>query len=103
MSAPAHILAPLPYHAELRSFLKVHETALWQWLSSAEAQAEYARQLRLDLLKSTYHLDPGDHAVLYAQVEKARRALNLEIPVTVYQAQQTLGMNASIYYLPGEG
>jgi predicted SprT family Zn-dependent metalloprotease len=57
----------------------------------------------LDLLKSTYRLDPANHAGLYTQVEKAKQALNLDIPVTIYQAQQTVGLNASIYYLPGEG
>jgi hypothetical protein len=103
MSLKTTLLEPIPYHTELRNFLKEHESELWTWLASADAQAGYAAELRLDLLKSTYRLDPAVHVSLYEQAEKAKCALNLDIPVTIYQAQQTIGLNASLYYLPGEG
>lgn len=96
-------MAPIPYHVELKDFLKRHEAELWKWFASAEVQAGYAAELRLDLLKSTYRLDAEAHVTLYEQVEKAKRALKLDIPITVYQAQQSVGLNAAIYYLPGEG
>lgn len=97
------MLSPLRYHAELKRFLKEHESELWHWLTSAEAKAAYAEDLRLDLLKSLYRFEPSTHGLLYSQVEKAKEALGLNIPVTVYQGQQTVGLNAGIYYLPGEG
>jgi predicted SprT family Zn-dependent metalloprotease len=97
------MLSPVPYHAELRKFLKAHEAELWEWLASAEAKAAYADELRLDLLKSLYRFEPAAHPLLYAQVENAKAALGLNIPVTIYQGQQSGGMNAGIYYLPGEG
>ena len=97
------MLSPVPYHAELKTFLKEHEAELWHWLASAEAKAAYADQLRLDLLKSLYRFEPSAHAALYGAVEKAKAALGLSIPVTIYQGQQAGGMNAGIYYLPGEG
>lgn len=97
------MLSPVPYHADLKKFLKEHEPELWQWLASAEAKAAYADELRLDLLKSLYRFEPAAHSGLYAQVEKAKESLGLSIPVTVYQGQQPGGLNAGIYYLPGEG
>jgi hypothetical protein len=38
----------------------------------------------------------------YEAVAQARR-LSLDIPVTIYQAQQNAGLNAALYFIPGEG
>jgi Zn-dependent protease with chaperone function len=103
MIRASHPLAPLPYHAQLRDYVKQHEPELWQWFASASAQADYARQLRLDLLKSTYRLDPESHPDLYQATDAARTQLGLDIPVTVYQAPQATQPNAALFYLPGEG
>ena len=96
-------LTPIPYHTELKDFLKKHEAEMWNWFASAEAQASYATELRLDLLKSTYRLSVESHAGVYEQAEAAKCALGLDIPITIYQSQQSVGLNASIFYLPGEG
>lgn len=102
MSSGAKSLSPIPYHTEVKEFLKVHEAELWNWMASAEAQAGYAAELRLDLLKSTYRLNLEDHASLNLLADKAKAALGLDIPVTLYQANDP-GQNAAIFYLPGEG
>jgi hypothetical protein len=96
-------LEPLPYHLELRDYLKSQERDLWNWFASARAKADYTEHLRLELLKSTYRLDRVDHADLYRGVDECRASLGLEIPVTIYQAQQSLQLNASLFYMPGEG
>ena len=96
-------LRPLPYHAELRDYVKNHEPDLWRWFASAHAQADYAQQLRLDLLKSTYRLDAASHPELYQATEAAKARLGLDIPVTVYQAHQATQPNAALFYIPGEG
>src|SRR3954470_11563179 len=83
------ILEPLPYHIELRDYLKSRERELWNWFASARAKADYTEHLRLELLKSTYRLDAGGHAELYQAVEAAKTRLQLEIPVTLYQAQNS--------------
>jgi hypothetical protein len=97
------VLAPLPYHLQLRDYLKAHEAALWRWFASAEADADYTQQVRLELLKATYRLGRDDHAELYALLDAATGALALPIPVTLYQAQQASEGNAALYYTPGEG
>ncbi len=103
METPEHKLNPLAYHVELRDYLKSRERELWNWFASARAQADYTENLRLDLLKSTYRLDADSHPELYQSVAAAKARLNLDIPVTVYQAQNTPQLNAALYFMPGEG
>lgn len=100
---PESILDPLPYHVELRDYLKSQERDLWNWFASARAQADYTENLRMELLKSTYRLDAGSHPELYQGIEEAKARLELDIPVTVYQAQNTPQSNAALYFIPGEG
>jgi hypothetical protein len=98
-----HDLAPLPYHVELRDYLKSQERELWNWFASAQAKAEFTDNLRLELLKSTYRLDPDSHPDLHAAVEDVKARLQLEIPVTLYQAQHSSEINAALFFIPGEG
>jgi len=97
------ILEPLPYHSELRDYLKAEERDLWNWFSSAQAKADYTETLRLELLKSTYRLDAEGHPELYQNLDEARARLQLDIPVTLYQAQNSPHLNASLFYIPGQG
>ncbi len=103
MSESDNNLEPLPYHVELRDYLKSQERDLWNWFASARAQADYTENLRMDLLKSTYRLDAESHPDLFQMVEAAKSRLQLDIPVTVYQAQNSPQPNAELYFIPGEG
>jgi len=103
MDPQAGDLQPLPYHAALRDYFKAHERELWEWMSSTQAKLNYTESLRLELLKSTYRLDPENHEALYRSVDEARARLGLAIPVTVYQSQHTPTPNAALYHIPGEG
>jgi predicted SprT family Zn-dependent metalloprotease len=100
---PEYILEPLPYHLELRDYLKSEERELWNWFSSAQAKADYTENLRLELLKSTYRLDADAHPQLYQCVEEAKARLQLNIPVTLYQAQNSPQPNALLLHIPGQG
>lgn len=101
IASPAS-LPPLPYHVELRDYLKTRERALWDWFSSARARADYAESLRLELLKTAYRLGLESHAELHRLAGEAKAALELTVPVSLYQSQQPSPPNASLYYLPGE-
>src|SRR5436190_23101992 len=96
-------LEPLPYHTALRDYLKAQERELWNWFASIKAQEDYTENLRLDLLKTTYRLEAESHAELYEAVAQAKAVLNLDIPVTIYQAQQNAELNAALYDISGEG
>jgi hypothetical protein len=100
---PELILEPLPYQIELRDYLKSKERELWSWFASAQAKADYTENLRLHLLKSTYRLDPVEHADLYRGAEEVKASLKLDMPLTLYQAQNTLEPNAILFFIPGEG
>src|SRR5690349_24223483 len=97
------ILEPLPYHSELRDYLKAEEPDLWNWFSSAQAKADYTENLRLELLKTTYRLDPEGHPELNQCVSEAKARLQLDIPITLYQAQNSHQINAALFYIPGQG
>lgn len=103
MDETENILEPLPYHVELRDYLKSQERELWNWFASARAQADYTENLRMDLLKSTYRLDADGHPELFQMVEAVKSRLQLDIPVTIYQAQNSPQPNAALYFIPGEG
>jgi hypothetical protein len=95
-------LSPLPYHREVRDYLKNEEPELWNWFNSARAKENYAEELRLSLLKSTYRLTPEAHPALYASCAEAAKALGFDLPVTLYQAQSDASANAGIHVLPTE-
>jgi hypothetical protein len=103
MDNPLQALHPLQYHLELRNYFKSRETELWNWFSSAQAQTNYTEALKLDLLKSTYRLDRESHADLYRWADEAQERLELSIPLTIYQSQNGGGLNAALYFIPGEG
>jgi hypothetical protein len=98
-----HILEPLPYHVEMRDYLKSQERDLWNWFASAQAQADYTENLRINLLKSTYRLNSESHPDLFQIVEEVKSRLQFDIPVTVYQAQNAPNPDAALYFIPGEG
>ena len=100
---PANVLEPLPYQVELRDYLKSEERELWNWFASAKAKADYTENLRLELLKSTYRLEASEHPELYQSLDAAKAGLQLDIPVTLYQAQNSAQLNAALYFIPGQG
>lgn len=103
MSEQPITLAPLPYHIELRDYLKSEERELWNWFASAKAKADYTENLRLELLKSTYRLDLEAHPDLHKSLDEVKAGLNLDIPVTLYQAQNSPQLNATLFFIPGQG
>ncbi len=82
--------------------LRRTERALWEWFSSARCREEYAKNVRLELLKSTVRLEREGHAGLYALADRAAAGLSLAAPLALYQSQAAEGVNASLVHVPGE-
>ncbi|NLX95315.1 MAG: peptidase M48 [Rhodopirellula sp.] len=95
-------LKPLPYHEAIREYLKTEEPEIWQWYASNRVRAEQADAIRFELLKSTYRVDRDTQPELYAIADEVARRLSLTAAVTIYQAQNPEGLNASLAYVPGE-
>lgn len=96
------LLEPLPQHLALVAWLKAHEPEVWDWYADEARQVEHAEQIRLSLLRDTYRMDAAEHAEIFAEVEAAKAALGLTVPVQVYQAQGQTAPNAALCHLPGE-
>ena len=92
----------LPYHAEVLAYLRREERQVWDWFASNRVQKEHAEAVRFDLLKRTYRIGRDSHPDLYRIAESAAETLGVAHEVTLYQAQNAEGLNASIAYLPGE-
>ncbi|BDS07075.1 hypothetical protein NT6N_21150 [Oceaniferula spumae] len=84
-------------------FLKSRHRELWDWFASTEAQSDYAEAVQFELLKTTYRMDREKHENLYRLVDEALQLLELDVPVTLYQAQETGRTSAALYFTPGHG
>lgn len=93
-------LNPFAYQKKLRDHLKA-QTKTWEWFSSVKAKADQWQEFKTELLKNSYRLEPEDNIDLYERVRLAKEKLNLNIEVTLYQAQNSFENNAGISYLPG--
>jgi Zn-dependent protease with chaperone function len=102
-SQPASLpaLEPLPYHREVVRYLREHEADVWRWARSASAQGEHAESVRAELLKQTYRLDETAHPDLHRAARTAAGRLGLQVPLTLYQANEG-PMNAALFFVPGE-
>jgi len=92
----------LPYQPRLVAFLKRHDPDVWNWFASSRQRASHADELRFDLLKSTYRIDRDSQPELYETAGSVASKLGLSAPITIYQAQDPAGLNASLAYLPDE-
>lgn len=90
------------YLREITKYLEKDESELWNWFASAKVKSDHADDVRLNLLKSTYRLDEETEPELYAAASRITDVLKINTPVTLYQAQQTQDLNASLAYIPGE-
>ena len=87
-------LTPLPYHEAVREYLRSEEPDVWQWYASNRVREEQAEAVRFDLLKSTYRVDPETQPDFYAAASEVAEKLSLDVPITIYQAQNPVGLNA---------
>ena len=95
------MLAALQYHKITTNFFQ-QQSQVWQFFAGHSNKEEQLREFRTDLLKNTYKFDEAVDIALYEKVNMAKVKLELPIPVTLYQAQNTEEMNASIVYIGGE-
>lgn len=96
------MLQALPYHLKVRDHFAQQATT-WNFFAAVKTKEEQLAQYKTELLKNTYKFDEQADAGIYDKVNKAKEKLGLEqLPVTVYQAQYTDEINASIVFLNNE-
>jgi hypothetical protein len=96
------MLQPILYHVKVRDhFLKQGKT--WEFFAAAKTREEQMDAYKNELLKNTYKFNPETDKALYDKVEVAKEKLGMQqLSVTVYQAQYTDELNASIIFLNHE-
>lgn len=95
-------LTRLPWLDELVDYLKTHEDDLWSWFSTETDREKQAEAVRLDLLRTTYRIDRESQTQLYETADAVAATLGIDAPLTIYQAQQSPDLNASLKFVPGE-
>lgn len=96
------MLSLLDYHQTTTSYFQ-KQTSVWQFFANHEHKEEQLKEFKTDLLKNSYKFDETtDDNGLYKKVKIAKEKLSLELPITLYQAQNVEEINASIVYLNGE-
>ncbi|QEC69328.1 M48 family metalloprotease [Panacibacter ginsenosidivorans] len=95
------MLLPLQYHEATARFFQ-QQSQVWQFFVSNNHKEGQLKAFKTDLLKNTYKFDETADAQLYQKVNLAKEKLDMSIPVTLYQAQHTEDMNASIVYINDE-
>lgn len=95
-------LSPLPFHRALADALETLEPGLFRWFASDSYGKKYEENVRLELLRFTYRMPRDAHATLYAMSDEVATALGLDVPITLYQAQEDGGLNAGLVFVPSE-
>jgi hypothetical protein len=96
------MLSVLTYHQKVKEHFK-SQTKTWDYFATTRNRDNQLQQFKTELLKNTYKFDPAVDAFIYDKVNVAKEKLDLQnLPVTVYQAEYSNELNASIIYLEGE-
>jgi hypothetical protein len=94
-------LEPLAYHRLIVEHLRENEPEIWTWGSSHRTREEQVQEMRAFLLRETYRLDAAAHPDLHEDCASVLAKLDIDAPVTLYQAADG-SMNAALCYVPGE-
>jgi hypothetical protein len=96
------MLTALPYHQKVKDYFKA-QTKTWDYFAINKNKEDQLQQFKTELLKNTYKFDPAADAFIYDKIAQVKEKLDLQqLPVTVYQAQYTDELNASIVYINNE-
>ena len=98
LETASQLLEPLPYHVELRDYLKSRERDLWNWFASARAQSDYTVNLRMDPTCM------GVRLLTSAATGYARSSQAMKCAGNTSQAPFAAAMNARTFaasFLPG--
>ncbi len=95
-------LKETPYHLKVKNhFFKQSKT--WDFFAASKNKENQLAQFKSELLKNTYKFDEATDLFIYDKIKTAKEKLHLEtLSVTVYQAEYTEELNASILYVNNE-
>ena len=95
-------LPELPYHRAIVAFLKRLDPQVWAWFERSAADPKAIQDIKFELLKTTYRVERESQPAIYEAAEEVAARFGIVAPITIYQAQNPLGLNASLAFMPGE-
>ena len=96
------MLSALSYHKKVKDHFR-QQLKTWDYFAGTKNKEDQLQQFKTELLKNTYKFDPATESFIYDKLNVAKEKLDLQnLPITVYQAQYTDELNASIVYLNNE-
>jgi hypothetical protein len=96
------MLSTLSYHQKVKDHFR-KQAKTWDYFAGAKTRKDQLQEFKTELLKNTYKFDVTTDAFIYDKVKIVKEKLDLQqLPVTVYQAQYSDELNASIVYLENE-
>jgi hypothetical protein len=96
------MLTALSYHQKVKNYFK-QQVKTWAYFAGGNNKKEQLQEFKTELLKNTYKFNLASESFIYDKVNRAKEKLDIQtLPVTVYQAQYTDELNASIVYLDNE-
>lgn len=96
------MLTALSYHQKVKDHFR-QQPKTWDYFAQSKNKDEQLLQFKTELLKNTYKFDPDAEKFIYDKITVVKEKLDLQnLFVTVYQAQYTDELNASIVYLSNE-
>ncbi len=94
-------LTALPYHKKVKNHFR-QQIKTWEFFATAKTKDNQIAEFKNEILKNSYKFDEVSDAYIYEKVKIAKEKLSLELPVTVYQAENGDELNASILYFLNE-
>ena len=91
----------LNYHNALADFLQHEEADIWTWFASDKLTEQAFDENRLMLLKNAVRLDAGSHEMLFTAAAEVKEALEIDVPLSLYQGTGH-HRNAALVYTPDE-
>ena len=98
------VIDPLPYRRAFVSICKPKKPTSGNGIRRIRTASSMRIRCGSELLKSTYRVDPRvRQPLVYAAAEAAAKPLGPgRVPITLYQAQNPAGLNASLAFVPDE-
>ncbi|MEO1329016.1 MAG: hypothetical protein AAFW46_05080 [Pseudomonadota bacterium] len=95
--------SPTAYHRRLANLLSRRFEGLWAFFASEKVAEEATSQLGVEIRRRAYKLDPTDHASLYDAAREIAEAMEISVPVSLYQGEAAgRARNAALFFDPAE-
>lgn len=95
------MLTPHPYMLQIRDYFKAQQKT-WAFFAAQTAKEKEWADFKTSLLKNAYRMSADAETDLHTRLENVKAKLEINIPVTLYQLQNSSDINAFISFQQSE-